>query len=84
MALGTIDWIIIAAFFVGILMVGTLVARRAGSSSAEFFLGGRKMPWWLLGISMVATTSRLIHRISLRILYEHMASPATGSGGLFY
>ncbi|MFM1874907.1 MAG: hypothetical protein RL266_644 [Bacteroidota bacterium] len=33
-----------------------LVSRKAGSSSAEFFLSGRNMPWWLLGISMVATT----------------------------
>ncbi len=30
--------------------------RRAGSSAAEFFLSGRNMPWWLLGVSMVATT----------------------------
>ena len=56
MALGTVDWLIVAAFFVVILLVGLLVAKRAGSSSAEYFLGGRSMPWWLLGISMVATT----------------------------
>jgi SSS family solute:Na+ symporter len=56
MALGTIDWLIIAGFFVAILLVGLLVAKRAGSSSEEYFLGGRSMPWWLLGVSMVATT----------------------------
>ena len=56
MALGTIDWLIVASFFVVILLVGLLVAKRAGSSSEEYFLGGRSMPWWLLGISMVATT----------------------------
>ena len=39
-----------------ILLVGVLVSKRAGSSSAEFFLGGRSMPWWLLDVSMVATT----------------------------
>ena len=33
-----------------------MVTRRAGSSAGEFFLSGRNMPWWLLGISMVATT----------------------------
>ena len=56
MNLQTIDWAIIIGFFVVILGIGLLVSKRAGSSSAEFFLGGRSMPWWLLGVSMVATT----------------------------
>jgi SSS family solute:Na+ symporter len=56
MVLETVDWIIVTAFFAVILLVGILVAKQAGKSSAEFFLGGRKMPWWLLGVSMVATT----------------------------
>jgi len=56
MALEMIDWLIVGAFFAVILLVGILVSKRAGSSSAEYFLGGRSMPWWLLGISMVATT----------------------------
>ena len=51
-----IDWAILATFLVLSVGVGLLVARRAGSSSSEFFLSGRSMPWWLLGISMVATT----------------------------
>ena len=56
MALQMIDWAIVAAFFAVILLVGVLVSRRARSSTAEYFLGGRSMPWWLLGVSMVATT----------------------------
>ncbi len=56
MNLQTIDWAIIIGFFMVILGIGLLVSKRAGSSSAEFFLGGRSMPWWLLGVSMVATT----------------------------
>ncbi len=56
MLLGTLDWIIVAAFFVVILAIGLLASKRAGSSSTEFFLSGRNMPWWLLGVSMVATT----------------------------
>ncbi len=32
------------------------MARRAGSSTAEFFTSGRAAPWWLIGVSMVATT----------------------------
>ncbi len=56
MNLSTLDWLIIFAFFAISLIVGVLVARRSGKSSAEFFLSGRSMPWWLLGVSMVATT----------------------------
>lgn len=56
MQLANLDWGIIAAFFLFSLLIGIIVARKAGSSSAEFFLSGRNMPWWLLGVSMVATT----------------------------
>lgn len=51
-----IDWLIIVAFFVVTLGIGLAATRKAGSSSSEFFLSGRSMPWWLLGVSMVATT----------------------------
>ena len=54
--LGTIDWVIIFAFFVISMLIGIVVAKKSGESSEEFFLSGRSMPWWLLGISMVATT----------------------------
>ncbi|MDP5172874.1 MAG: Na+:solute symporter [Bacteroidia bacterium] len=51
-----LDWTIIGLFFLVSLLIGIMVARKAGSSASEFFLSGRNMPWWLLGISMVATT----------------------------
>lgn len=51
-----IDWAIIISFFSISLFIGIWVSKRAGSSSNEFFLSGRNMPWWLLGVSMVATT----------------------------
>ena len=51
-----IDWAIIISFFSISLFIGVWVSKRAGSSSSEFFLSGRNMPWWLLGVSMVATT----------------------------
>lgn len=51
-----LDWGIIAAFFIISLLIGLFTAKSAGSSSKEFFLSGRNMPWWLLGVSMVATT----------------------------
>jgi len=56
MTLDAIDWLIVIGFFIAALIIGIAVARRAGKSSSEFFLSGRHMPWWLLGISMVATT----------------------------
>jgi solute:Na+ symporter, SSS family len=56
MNISLIDWAIIAAFFVVSMLIGVLTSRKAGSSAKEFFLSGRNMPWWLLGVSMVATT----------------------------
>ena len=56
MTLSTLDWAIIILFFALTLIIGILVSRKAGTSTTEFFLSGRNMPWWLLGISMVATT----------------------------
>ncbi len=54
--LEVIDWSIIAIFFVVVISIGVWASRSAGKSSSEFFLGGRGMPWWLLGVSMVACT----------------------------
>ncbi len=51
-----IDWAVVIAFFAFSLVIGLAVSKKAGQSSAEFFASGRAMPWWLLGISMVATT----------------------------
>ena len=51
-----IDWIILAVFFMIVLGIGLYASRQAGKSSADFFLSGRNMPWWLLGVSMVACT----------------------------
>ncbi len=54
--LTTLDWLVFAAYGVVALATGLYFARRAGSGVQEFFLSGRKLPWWLLGTSMVATT----------------------------
>lgn len=56
MELHFFDWFFICGFFVVSLGIGLSVTRRAGQSTEEFFLSGRSMPWWLLGVSMVATT----------------------------
>jgi Na+/proline symporter len=54
--LGALDWLVIVLYFAVSLAIGLAYSRRAGSSSEEFFLSGRAMPWWLAGTSMVATT----------------------------
>ena len=56
MQLTTFDWIIVFAFFAVSLAIGLWASRDSGKSTKEFFLSGRNMPWWLLGVSMVATT----------------------------
>ena len=56
MNLTNLDFGIIIAFFVISLAIGLAASRQAGKGFKEFFLSGRNMPWWLLGISMVATT----------------------------
>ncbi|MEP0264914.1 sodium:solute symporter family protein [Dokdonia sp.] len=54
--LSTLDLVIIIALFAIILSVGVYVGRTSGKDTAQYFLSGRSMPWWLLGLSMVATT----------------------------
>ncbi|GHT45786.1 sodium/glucose cotransporter [Planctomycetales bacterium] len=56
MSLHLIDIIVIAAYFVLVLGIGWVSAKKAGKNTSEFFLSGRNAPWWLLGFSLVATT----------------------------
>ncbi len=54
--LSTFDIVLIVLFFATTLFIGIYVSKKSGKNSTEFFLSGRSMPWWLLGLSMVATT----------------------------
>lgn len=56
MQLATLDWIVLAAYFLINLSVGLYYRRRAGRSLGEFFVSDRSASWWLAGTSMVATT----------------------------
>ncbi len=56
MTLTSLDWLIIAAYFILSLAIGLYYYRRAGQSTGEYFVAGRDLPWWLAGTSMVATT----------------------------
>lgn len=56
MSLQIVDYLIILGFFVLLLSIGYFTGRKGGDDATDYFLSGRKMPWWILGISMVATT----------------------------
>lgn len=52
MQISTLDVVIIVAFYAGTLAISLIASRKAGRSVIDFFLSGRDMPWWLLGVSM--------------------------------
>jgi SSS family solute:Na+ symporter len=56
MQLSLIDWVVIASYFSVNLFIGWMYYRRASGSVSDYFISGRKVPWWLAGTSMVATT----------------------------
>ncbi len=51
-----LDWALVALYLVGTMVLGLVLARRGAKSMAEFFVGGRAIPWWLAATSMAATT----------------------------
>lgn len=56
MSLAPLDWAVLALYFLVSLGIGLYYTRRASGSTAEFFVSGRNLPWWLAGTSMVATS----------------------------
>ena len=51
------DWVAVALFFALLMAIALLCSRRAGRDAKDYFLSGRSMPWWLVGISMCAATT---------------------------
>jgi Na+/proline symporter len=56
MQLQPLDWVIVALSLLICFVPALFLGRRAGRSTSEFFVSGRAVPWWLAGLSMVATT----------------------------
>src|SRR6188472_1691403 len=56
MRLVALDWVIVAATILICFVPALFFGKRAGKNTAEFFASGRAVPWWLAGLSMVATT----------------------------
>ncbi|HEV8599816.1 MAG TPA: sodium:solute symporter family protein [Gemmatimonadales bacterium] len=54
--MSALDWAVVALYLAGSLALGLYVARRGARNLAEFFVGGRAIPWWLAATSMAATT----------------------------
>ena len=57
MLLNSIDWTVIVVFFLIMFGIALWCSRRASKSATDFFLSGRSMPWWLIGISMCAAST---------------------------
>ncbi len=51
MQLSTLDIIVLVVYFAGMISVGFYATRRASKNLDSYFLGGKSLPWWLLGIS---------------------------------
>ena len=56
MHLHLIDWVIVGIILVVCFGPALFFGKRAGKNTSEFFASGRSVPWWLAGLSMVATT----------------------------
>ena len=56
MKLTSFDWLIVGIYFIFSLGIGIWASKTVEKNTKSFFLAGRNMPWWLLGVSMVATT----------------------------
>ena len=56
MTISWIDWVIVLLSILVCFVPALFLAKRSGSSTTEFFASGRSVPWWLAGLSMVATT----------------------------
>jgi solute:Na+ symporter, SSS family len=56
MIISWIDWVIVALTILVCFVPALFIAKRSSANTTEFFASGRSVPWWLAGLSMVATT----------------------------
>lgn len=56
MVLDKIDWIIFIGYLVGVFLIGIMVSKKAKTGIKSYFTADRSLPWWWLGISIIATT----------------------------
>lgn len=51
MILSWIDIAVIIAYLVSVLLIGLYISKRASQNMDSYFLGGKTIPWWALGVS---------------------------------
>jgi SSS family solute:Na+ symporter len=56
MSFSAVDWAVVVAYFALTTLIGFWYTKRGGENLEEYFVSGRSVPWWLAGVSMVATT----------------------------
>ena len=64
MHLKSLDFIVVAVYLLGLFLLGVVFSRRQ-ASKADYFLGGRKIPWFLAGVSAIATLLSTVSYLSL-------------------
>ena len=82
MVLEFVDWIIVALFLGITLVIGIKFKNKASGSLTDFFLAGRNLPWYIAGISMVATTFAADTPLWVAEVIKKMAFQETGFGGI--
>jgi solute:Na+ symporter, SSS family len=68
MGIGTLDWIVVAAYFACVLVVAVWAIRRERSgkeTSADYFLAGRNIGWFVVGASLFASNIGSEHLVGL-------------------
>ena len=74
MHLYPLDWIVAATSILICFVPALFFVKRSGKSTAEFFASGRSVPWWLAGLSMVATTLFVCVSIAETVLLPAFAT----------
>ena len=80
MQLTFLDWAVVALYFAFNIGIGFYYKARAGKNTSEFFLGGRDVPWWLAGTSMVATNPVTTSGVSAAKVVATIDVPANHQG----
>jgi len=63
--LGLWDYLAFASFFVVLSVIGYMAGRKERASSQEYFLAGRKLPWYVVGCSFIASNISSEHFIGM-------------------
>lgn len=61
---GVINWIVLLVYFVAMMILGTQVGK-SNSNTESYFLGSRKIPWWAIGLSVMATQCSAVSFIGM-------------------